>query len=74
MRLEITDLKDDSSNGKSNRKDRPNKGICSLCNVFFVLMMNFKSRNSKTGYQLTVHFMFIDIDEWNFSLFTFLRL
>ena len=41
MRLEITDLKDDSSNGKSNRKDRPNKGICSLCNVFFVLMMHF---------------------------------
>ena len=53
MRLEITDLKDDNGNGKSCRKDRPNKGIDSQFNVFFVLMMNlnnFLYRNADMQY------------------------
>ena len=33
MRLEITDLKDDSGSGKSGRKDRSYKGMVSMMNT-----------------------------------------
>ena len=67
MRLEITDLKDDNGNGKSCRKDRPNKGIDSQFNVFFVLRMNFiYAYIEMLIWDINYRWIFIDIDEWNY--------